>query len=874
MPWKKIREESVFHSPIFWCGVALALLTLIAAAFLAPTAVRRYQDGSASRWTRKAADSYALKEYGGAMAAARRALALDSRAVEAIRIIAKSKEAMGEPDAIDWRRRLAVLQQGDPENTLGWASCALKEGDIATAGDLLGGLEPEHQTSALYHDVAAWVALSRRDAPGAESHWKEASRLEPHEDKYRLQLATLRLSSPVAGTRAGALGALNQLAQAPHNRLAALRTLLDDAVKDGNAAKALEFADRLGADPQATFADQLKRLTTLRTLKNTGAATLLDRLKKRASSRPEELYELVDWMNQNEAPGVVIGWVESLPAPSISEPPVCVAVAEAYARDSQFVRLNGMMETASWADLDYLRHAFLARTHSRLKDEARSAEDWKTALAAAERNAQALGRLARTVLGWGWPEKAEQALWKLAAKESCPRWALDELWAMALKRGESAKLFLVSRVLVKFNPASVMHRNNSTFLGLLMKDREGAHHDRMAEQLYKEVPNNSIVASTYALSLYQRGRLQEALSVMNLIPPDEQRRPVVALYYGIFLTAAGQRDKAAQFLEIGSGGPLLPEELALLARSKAAAAPESDTYLRKLNEAAARAPEELASLVTWMNGHDMGPLVSKWAPGLAFDVASKPAVSMALAESHASAMDWKKLKAALEPASWADSDYLRDAYLALALERLGDTDAAGQAWKASVFAAQKSVESLEKLGRTVQGWGWDEKAEEVLWKLAGEPRHPEWVVDSLWSLVLKRGDATRLAKAGKLMAGTNSPKLRARNNALVLAVLTRSNEIGIQEFIEALFKEAPADAALASIHALSLHHQGRMIEAMAVMAGCDGEALKDPTAAFYHAIFLTASKRESQAKEYLDRIPKENLSPEELVLLGRARPPR
>jgi predicted Zn-dependent protease len=874
MPWKKIQEPTLIHSPVFWGGLGIFLVVLMAGALLAPAAVRRYKDGSAVSSTNKAAGLYAIKDYPGAIASARHALSLDSRAVEAMRIMAKSKEALGDPDAIEWRRRLDAVQPGDPENTLALASSAVKEGDTARAEELLRRLQPQDQASALYHDVAAWIALSKRNAADAEEHWKEAARLDPEGGNFRLQLATLRLSSPAAGARAGALSTLNQLAKKPDNRIAALRPLLDDAVKNGNAAQALEIANNLGTDPQATFADQLKRLATLRTLKDTGAAALLDRLKKTAASKPDDLYGLVEWMNQNEAPAAVIKWVESLPAPSIAKPPVCVAVAEAYARDSQFVRLQAMLEPASWGELEYLRHAYLARAHSRLKDEARSTKDWKGALAGAESHPQSLSRLAKTVLGWGWKDKAEQALWKLAARDDCPRWALNELWNMAVKRGDSPKLFLVSKVMLRSEPASVMHRNNATFLGLLMKDREGAMHDQMAEQLHKEVPNNSIVASTYALSLYQRGRLEEALSVMNLIPQEELRRPVVALYYGIFLTAAGQRDKAAQYLEIGASGPLLPEEQALLAQSKVAASAESDDYIRKLNEAAAASPEELARLATWMNGRDLGPLVSKWASGLAFDVASKPPVAMALAEAHASAMDWKRLKATVEATSWADFDYLRNGYLALTAERLGDADGAAQAWQASVFAAEKSVESLEKLGKAVQGWGWDDKAEEVLWKLSGEPRHPEWVIDSLWNLALKRGDAARLYRAGKLLAGTNSLKLRARNNALVLALLTSSNELGIQEFIETLFKEAPGDAVLASIHALSLHQQGRMLEAMAVMAGCDGEALKAPAAAFYYAIFLTASKRESQAREYLDHIPNESLSPEDLALLGRARQPR
>ena len=874
MPWIRVREKSIFQSRIFWTGCGLALMTFIAAAFLAPVALERRRAASATGATGRAAALFAKNDFAGALAEARRALDLDNGAVEAMRIIAKTMESLGDPEALEWRRRIAAIRPGDAENLLARAEAAIAEGDVSTTDEMLGRLRPEDRASARFHELKARAALGRKDAAAAEENWKEAVRLEPNDERHRLSLSTLQLSSAAPGARAGALAVLAAMAGKPATRLAARRALLEDAARTGDPARAREFAKMLRDDPEAAFADKVRVVATLLALKDAGAEPLLAELKKSAATNPDDLYQLLDWMNRDGSPKATLAWIATLPARIVSKTPACLAVAEAFANDAQWLRLKGDLLAASWGDFEYLRFAFLARALARLDDEARSATAWESALTSAERRQASLEKLARTVISWGWQEKVEETLWKMAEREFCPRWALNELWSIATKRGDSAKLFRVSRKLSAADPRSIMHRNNLAFLGLLRREGEGGTYDEMAAQLYEEAPNNSVVASTHALSLYQQGKLQEALSVMNLLKPGELRRPQVALYHGIFLAAAGQREKAGEFLTIGAGGPLLPEEQSLLAQAKDVPPEETANYTRKLNEAAAAESGELVRLVEWMNSHDLGPLVSNWAPALAPGVALKPPVAAGLAEAHAIAANWKRLRDATETTSWADLDYLRNFYLALALDRLGSTAASSLAWKTSLAAAEKDAASLEKLARTIQKRGWEQKIEEVLWKLSGEPRCPEWAIQALWNLSLKRAGAERLATAGRLMAGSDPLKIRARNNALVLGLLARENEGAIRGYVGNLFNEAPDNASLAAIHALALHQQGRTLQAMAVMAGCDAGALREPAAAFYYAVFLTASGHDSQAQEYLSQAGKDFLSPEEGLLLTRARSSR
>ena len=110
-------------------------------------------------------------------------------------------------------------------------------------------------------------------------------------------------------------------------------------------------------------------------------------------------------------------------------------------------------------------------------------------------------------------------------------------------------------------------QNNLAQLSLLLNvNPEHAH--ELAEKLHQKDPTNPVFTSTYGFSLYVKGRSQQAVKVMSELKPDDLHRPAIAAYYGIFLVAAGDKSKAAEYLERGSEAPLLPEEKLLLANAR------------------------------------------------------------------------------------------------------------------------------------------------------------------------------------------------------------------------------------------------------------------------------------------------------------------
>ena len=835
---------------------------------MGPRVKRRYDHWSASRFAERAADFFEKKDYNHALLDARSALELNRQNFLAIRVIAETLEAVGSPDAIEWRRQIDQIDPGNVENTLAWAKDAFQAGDFDVADRLLTGMKPQDRGTPEFHDIAARVAMGKADLRAAEAHWTEAARLAPNESQYRLNVATLRLQSRTPQIRADAIDEVKMLAGIAEVRLQSLRTLLADATENGEIKRATELADTLAADPSATFADQLTRLATLRKMDDPRSAALLPQLRDSVVSKPNELFQLLDWMNRRGLALLVSDWSRTLPAEVTSKPPVCVALAEAYGRSLEWGKIEALVRGNSWDALDFLRSAYMARVLARSDDQVGSTSAWNAAVILARKSPENSEVLAKIALDWGWNAKAREVLWGLSSHERCPRWVLDALWATSFKRGETAELLRLTKQLAKIDPKNLAHRNNMVFLGLLLRTKEVTAHE-MAAALYRENPGDPNVIATYGLSCFQRGLAKEAAALIETVNPEQLHEPGTARYYGIFLAGSKKADQARIWLELGSKGDMLPEEKALVLGARVSSSSESAVYLAQLNHFATSKPDELDERITWMNAHDLAPLVSTWATSVDSAVTANPKISMAIADAHGRALEWNRLKDSTADGTWGELEYMRKAFHARALDRLNDGVGSEAEWKSSLEAANDDPQALETLAKCLKTWGWLQKSEDVLWKMADRPDCPRWMIDSLWEVAMQEGDSAQLRKASKLLA-SEAKGLRARNNAIVMALLIRHNESAMWELAESLFAESPTDAGLASIRALSLHQQGRAEEAKAMMKSFTSAQLGESRNAFYYGIFLTLASLGEQAKDYLDIAATRVLSVEEKALVTRA----
>ena len=576
MSWIAQKIPRWYHHWLPW-----TLLVLAAVAFFGGGKMKsRYLRWIAARQVRHATDFIAQRDYPRAILEARGALDADPMHPGATQIVAQTLEETGSAAvAAKWRNRLETIQPGDRENILAWASDLVKVKDAEGAAHILALLKPVPTDDAGYHAVAAEIAMAKRDTAGAERHWMEAVRLEPHEEHHRLQLATVRLGSKNAERHLAAVATLQDLSRQPANRAEALRALLGDATNYSEWERANEFADALVADPGATFQDKLARLATLRAMKSADAAAYLTELRDGALSTPGDLYLLCSWMNQHHLALLVSDWARTLPPEVIAAPPVCVAIADAYVRSLEWQRLRDYLDGRHWGDWDYLRRVFLARALERLDEAEEAAREWKDGISAARSHGDApqrLEKMARLALAWGWEQRALEVMSQLSGSPDCPRWVLDTLWTQSLNRSDTAQLQKLAGILAQADPRSVAFRNNHAFFSLLVRSEDGNPH-REAERLYRENPGNASIAVTWGLSLHQRGMTVEAAAVTTALPAADLRQPQVALYHAIFLTAVGENARAAEFLTLAHDWKMHPEEKALLDRAKLAAKKPAET---------------------------------------------------------------------------------------------------------------------------------------------------------------------------------------------------------------------------------------------------------------------------------------------------------
>ena len=126
---------------------------------------------------------------------------------------------------------------------------------------------------------------------------------------------------------------------------------------------------------------------------------------------------------------------------------------------------------------------------------------------------------------------------------------------------------VVARIL-EIKPDDQKALNNFAQLSLLL-DLETSRAHEIAHRVYERDPKNPLMVSTYAYSLYAKGKPKEAVQIMNTLTDQELHLPATAAYYGVFLSAAGDKAKAEEFLRLGETAHLFPEEKALVAKALA-----------------------------------------------------------------------------------------------------------------------------------------------------------------------------------------------------------------------------------------------------------------------------------------------------------------
>ncbi len=499
---------------------------------------------------------------------ARRALQLNPGNAGAMRVIAEIAEKAGDPAALDWRRKVLASNPTSTDDALALVRAAMWFNDLATAEKTLNAFDESAKQKAGFHAASGRLAELKKDVTTAEGHWAKAAEFAPEDTAYRFQLALVRLGLNDRTKREAGLAVLETLRSDPKQRAAATRSLIIDGVTQrGDPQRLRALASELQAFPGAPFSDCILYLEILRQMRDPAYEEYLSKLKAEAPAKPSDLASLLSWMVHDQMSAEAIGFANSLPAETLAKWPVPLALAEAYAQAKDWLQLERLTKNSSWSAYDFLRRAYLARAF-RGQDKTLAAQQ---ELAAAQKeagtNPQTLSTLTQTIAGWGWQNEAVELLWILTKNPEMRMGALRALYDYYAKIPDTPGLYRTLTRFADISPNDAIIQNNLAQISLLL-GADVDHARKMAAELTAKEPSNPAYRSTYAFALLSKGDIEGALKLMDGLSPDQLRDPSVATYYGLILSAAGQKEKAREFLRRSSEATLLPEEKALVAKAE------------------------------------------------------------------------------------------------------------------------------------------------------------------------------------------------------------------------------------------------------------------------------------------------------------------
>ena len=495
----------------------------------------------------------------------------DPHNLDATRVMAQLTEAARSPSALLWWSRVVELSPHSLDDRLALAHTAMVMRDYATATNALGGVDQAGRNTVAYHNVAGAVAAGANQTALAEAQFMEAARLDPQNQSVQLNLAVVRLHGSNLPALTQARDSLKQLGSNATNsflRCQALRELAFDALRHRQGDEALLLSKQLLQETNSTFKDRLLRLDVLQEVQTAGFKPALTAFQHEAGDDPGKIYELATWQMAKASPQDALTWLRTLPSNTQTNQSVELLVAECCTMLQDWRGLQSSIERQNWAELEFVRHAFLSRALRSQGLADSSKVEWEQALKAANGQKGSLVMLLRLAAAWNWQTEGEDILLTIVNRYPGEQWAMQSLSRAMYAGGRTRSLMQLFSQESKRVPSDLSMKNNLAMTALLLGAQELKPYD-LARQVYQQSPTNASYVSTYAFSLYRQGKNAEALKVMKTLSPGELQNPSVAGYYGLILKATGDRAKARAYLAWTAKAQLLPEEKILFDQARA-----------------------------------------------------------------------------------------------------------------------------------------------------------------------------------------------------------------------------------------------------------------------------------------------------------------
>jgi len=551
--------------------IFIILLCCIAVLLTGFAAYRGYKVWKCSHLMGMAHQFLAKSDTRNALLCVQRVLQTEPRNLDATRVMAQLSEATRSPSALLWWSRVVEYNPHSLDDRLALAQVAMFARDYTTATNTLAGVAPADKNTVAYHNIAGAVAAAANQTAQAAAEFQEAARLDPANQSVQLNLAVVRLHGSNDLDQAEARIMLQRISANPTNaflRVQALRELAVDALRYRQSDLALSLSKQLLQQTNSTFHDRLLRLDVLQQAQPAGFLPALKSFQQEAATNPAEIHELATWQMLNTSPRDALTWLRTLPGNMQTNQVVELLSADCYTALRDWHGLQSSVEPQNWAELEFVRHAFLslALRGQALPDSAKV--EWDRALQAANGQEGSLVMLFRLAAQWRLENEAEDILWTIINRYPDEKWAPQTLSDAMYVAGRTRSLMQLFSLESQRNPSDLGTKNNLAMTALLLDAQELKPYD-LAHEVYQASPTNGSYVSTYAFSLYLQGKNAEALKVIKTLKPADLQNPSIAGYYGLILKATGDNTRARAYLDWSARTRLLPEERKLFDQAKA-----------------------------------------------------------------------------------------------------------------------------------------------------------------------------------------------------------------------------------------------------------------------------------------------------------------
>src|SRR5438477_12333452 len=435
--------------------VAVAAIALLLGVLFFGYSSNLYEDWRERRLLHRATALLEEGELGEAAQASQELLRQHPDSLPALHILADAAERQNLEEAVSWREQIARQLPNDVESQLNLASAALRFGKLDVARGALDRVPSSDRDRAAFHVVAGWLARAQGNFAEQEEQFAAAVSKEPKNDLYQFNLAALQIHSADAQKNANARENLERLSKLAPYRTGALRALLNDAVARNDFLAGNNFAQQLQMSQEVTFGDYLLCLNFYRKLDEKKFHLLLERVKPFATKNPSDLASLMRWMNENGLTGEVAKWIEKLPVEKLTSPPAAVAVADAYANVTHWMRLKLWTRKGMWGESDYLRLAYQAIATRQSRQDNADIEFhalWRAAEQSTHDHPEREVVLARLASKWNLEKESEQLWLRVAEDPPMRREALDALRRLYRQTNDTERLYDVLQRLHNSSP--------------------------------------------------------------------------------------------------------------------------------------------------------------------------------------------------------------------------------------------------------------------------------------------------------------------------------------------------------------------------------------------------------------------------------------